>query len=339
MGLSLLDRFQIAHTITLEPNGYDIPLECLPKQNIKGEIRPIGATEDRCLLNYKRVAYQGSHGKIQLCYRSPAPQPRLGEYSVGSLCVKLPEPKEYSLCSEAILQWKAAEALEVRGIRGAVPRVFDIFQYAGETRFSMEFIDGVSSLQYVAESEEPHITLFQILAQLCLLLSILQTDLHLDHRDLKADNIWIQKKSTYYSVELRGKTYRIWAPFQVVLLDFGFACLGGEDGRAILNLSEGVLPPLDPCPKEGRDLFQFLASLLSIHAIAARFPPAALSSLTALFDYKGATYKPILAKQEDSSWTYFATSDAQFRHPPLHPERLLQKLSTDWKEESGLQVE
>ena len=80
----------------------------------------------------------------------------------------------------------------------------------------------------------------------------------MDHRDLKADNLWIRPIPIDYSITVGGKKWRLRAPFQVVILDFGFACLGNEEGNAIVSLSDGIVPKIDPCPKEGRDLFHLL---------------------------------------------------------------------------------
>ena len=44
-----------------------------------------------------------------------------------------------------------------------------------------------------------------------------------------------------------------------MFLDFGYACAGG-----IIDIkANDGLPPIDLCPKEGRDIFQILVDLLS----------------------------------------------------------------------------
>jgi hypothetical protein len=48
-------------------------------------------------------------------------------------------------------------------------------------------------------------------------------------------------------------------PFRIVFIDFGYACEGGvQDVR-----HNSLLPPIDPCPKDGRDVYQILASIWS----------------------------------------------------------------------------
>jgi serine/threonine protein kinase len=242
--------------------------------------------------------------------------------------VKSPIPREFSLCSEAIVQWLAANALEVGGIQGAVPRVYDLFQYAGETRFTMDYIEGTSSVQAILESEDPERTFTHILAQTALILGYLQETIHLDHRDLKADNLWIRPTPLHYRVRLAGKVWNLTSPFQVVILDFGFACLGGADGNAVINLSDGVLPTIDPCPKEGRDLFQLLVSIWSVPAIRAKMTAPFQAMLERLLSYRDSAYDSLVQMTERSQWSYLVVSDAKFKHPPLGCLALLEALVT-----------
>jgi serine/threonine protein kinase len=224
------------------------------------------------------------------------------------------------------VQWLAANALEVAGIQGAVPRVYDLFQYAGETRFTMDYIEGASSVQAILESEDPERTFTHILAQTALILGYLQETIHLDHRDLKADNLWIRPTPVHYRVRVGGKMWTLTSPFQVVILDFGFACLGGPDGNAVVNLSDGVLPTIDPCPKEGRDLFQLLVSIWSVPAIRAKMSAPFHTQLERLLSYKASAYDSLVQMTERSQWSYLVVSDSKFRHPPLACESLLEGL-------------
>lgn len=255
------------------------------------------------------------------------------------LCVKRPHDPEFSLCSEAILQWLCSTALKRGGINGAVPHVYDIFEYTGETRFSMEFVNGVSALEAIATAADPDATCLQILAQAALLLGYLEDTLRLDHRDLKADNLWVRHQSPIeYVLRVGGKRWYLTAPFQVVILDFGFACLGGQDGNAIVNLGAPQYPSMDPCPKEGRDLFQFVASLWSVDLVRGRLSPALQAELRELLTYRGAAFADTASRHSHIEWIYDAVKARKFRYPPLHPTALLQKLSGSWKGEGILKL-
>jgi serine/threonine protein kinase len=220
----------------------------------------------------------------------------------------------------------ADSSLAAAGVVGAVPKVYDIFQYAGETRFSMSFIQGLNSIDYILSAKDPNITLLQILAQTALLLAFLEETIHLDHRDLKADNLLIRAEPVSYSVSIGGVRWSIAAPFQVVLLDFGFSCLGNQENTAVVSLSYGILPLVDPCPKEGRDLFQLISSLWSLPPIRTAIDASLGSDIQTILSYKSKPYTNIMTKTADIHWIYLLVSDYRFKHPPLHPISLLDTL-------------
>jgi serine/threonine protein kinase len=214
------------------------------------------------------------------------------------------------------------------GITGAVPAVYDIFLNAQETQFSMEYIDGISAVQAILTMPHPDVVWLQILAQTSLLLGLLERDIHLDHRDLKANNIWIRLEPVDYTVTLHGRTWQVKAPFQVVLLDFGFACLGSEEGKAHVSLNDDPLPLLDPCPKEGRDLFQLMSTTLGLPPVRALLSGPLLALMDAWLSYNGTEFSRFtkgVGKAMD--WVYITVKNARFRYPPLHPVALLEKLA------------
>lgn len=312
--ISLLP-LDIHHTIKLTKQGIIVPLELLPKQTIKGDVLT-AAGGKRCRIIYMENSLKGGHGIVRFAKRGSV-----------DVCVKTSHTTYYNSVSEAIIQWLANYLLSSSAISGAVPCIYDIFQYAGEVRFSMEYIKGVSAFQKVLDSTTPDVTFLQILAQTSLILGFLEETLHLDHRDLKADNIWIRDTPINYALQLGGSKWRIVCPFQVVLLDFGFACIGAGDGNAEINLSDGILPKIDPCPKKGRDLFQFIASLWSIPRILETLGAPLQKEIALLLSYRGKSFSTLLTKSIQTHWIYLIVSDPQFSHEPLHPISLLQFLS------------
>jgi serine/threonine protein kinase len=275
----------------------------------------------RCKITYLALQNRGGYGSIYLAKRRDC------SGAVQEVCVKIPHVRDFSLCPEALIQCKVSDALEGSGIRGAVPQVFDLFQYAGETRFSMKFIQGMRSLEYILGSTTPEITLLQVISQIALLLGFLEETLQFDHRDLKADNLWIRPEPIRYRLSLGKKTWTISAPFQVVILDFGFSCLGNAEGIAVVSLSDGILPRLDPCPKEGRDLFQLISSLWSVQQIRSVIGPSLSADIELLLSYRNKSYMNLITKTMEQRWVYILVSDDAFKHPPLHPISLLEFLS------------
>jgi serine/threonine protein kinase len=314
--------FQIQKEIELRQKSINLDSQLLPKQYIDGSIRVGGAI--RCRVDYGTLEYRGGYGSIYRAKRI------LGDTST-EICIKIPHVSSFSLCPEAILQWMAEQSLESSGIRGAVPHIYDIFQYAGEVRMSMSFIEGVSLLDFILESASPERVFLQALLQISFLLAYLEETLHLDHRDLKGDNILIRLSPIEYTAKIGGVERKISAPFQVVLLDFGFSCLG-EDGQAVVSLSDGLLPRVDPCPKEGRDLFQLIASLWSVPFFRKKMNPAIQKEIEELLSYKKKPYASLVKQTREISWIYLLVSDSEFKHPPLHPLSLFCSLSIKYKD-------
>jgi len=322
--LDLLPPFQIPVKIHSKTEEFTVPVEALPKQYIDNTLRV--SNKVRCKIRYGRLVNRGGYGNILLANRTD-----LSGVS-QQICVKAPHTPTFSVCAEAIIQWMASNALLEAGIIGAVPLVYDIFQYAGETRFSMSYVKGVSCIEYIRNASNPEGAFLEVLLQASILLGFLEENIHLDHRDLKADNIWIRPEPIEYSVLLSQKRWKCRAPFQVVLLDFGFSCLGNAEGAAVVSLSDGILPRVDPCPKEGRDLFQLISSLWCLPQIREKMGASLAANIELLLSYKNKPYVTLVRKTLDVSWVYLLVSDLEFRHPPLHPVSLLQMLSIKYPE-------
>lgn len=336
MSMEDWDLWKHFHIRKYDKGDLSIPLEELPKEFISGDLRISGEQkQSRCSIQYISAQGKGNYGIIRRIRRKPAVVSPDGGGSQLKLCVKCPENKEYSLCAEALIQWYASNTLLRAGIVGAIPPVFDIYQYAGETRFTMEFIEGRSFLVAVQDHPAPDSLWIQVLAQAALLLGYLEETIRLDHRDFKADNVWIRERPIDYTLKIHGKTWRLTAPFQVVLLDFGFACLGGEDGNSIVNLMDGYLPTLDPCPKEGRDLFHLVASLWSFDVVRARLSPGFSAEIKRLLESRDAGVVETLERGNGGAgvmnWLVMKESEPEFRVPALGPVRLLERLVEIWR--------
>lgn len=335
--------FQIPMRVEIKQAEFFIDNALLPRQYITGEIRLPGdhtpAQARRCTILDKEVVAQGRSGVIRRVTRTPAIESGEAGQPAPTLCVKIPKNPQLSLCPEALVQSLCSRTLLAAGIHGAVPDVYDIYLFANETRYSMEYVKGVSALKAVLDSPTPDTTWLQILAQTALILGFLEERLHLDHRDLKADNLWIRARPVSYTVEVGGVKWQVSASFQVVLLDFGFACIGNEDGQAVVSLTDGVVPLIDPCPKEGRDLFQLIGSMWSVPAVREKMGTEVAADMELLLKHRSASYIDLVRKTTQSTWIYMAVSDLQFRHPVLHPVSLLERLAHEWYPTAGVTVQ
>ena len=316
-------------TIDLQELGIDtsvamedvssIPSSLLPTLTMRSQIR----NPDKSLRGYlylKQVIHQGSFGEIRLAVRSDCSGVK------QNVLVKSPRSETIHLTQEAILQHAAYTCMLANRIPWAIPAVYDIFLYARNTMFSMDHIQGVFLDEWFKNSAEPDRDFLLTMAQLSIYLCILHQCLGLDHRDLKTDNLLISSEPCQLQFQYKGQKYLFVSPFRLHILDFGFACLGeptsiGEP--AIVNLGD-VLPVLDPCPKEGRDMFQFLLSVLSVKSIRTVLSHSVLVFVEA---WVGKRFADMAAKMlDDPSWIYLITSSAEFSCPKSTPYNILRDI-------------
>ena len=305
-----VDLHSLGIPATIPLKNISIPIELIPREGITGEILEAGGAH-RCKLDYLKVVNQGTYGIIQKVQRGG-----------HTLVVKRPTAAaaKDSLLAEAVVQWIAGNVLAGEGVSGAVPKVADIFIHGDEARFTMEYIDGKSALETIYNSADPDRAFIECLSQVCLILSILEDKIYLDHRDLKMTNLWIRRRPVSYSYG----GVRLEAPFQVVVLDFGFACLGNGEGTTIVNLGD-VIPDIDPCPKDGRDLYQCVMSLWSVEQVRSRLSDAMQAEVKTWIAVKGGSER-IRESSSSLEWAYMLTSHPKFSHSLLRPERLIKRL-------------
>ena len=262
---------------------------------------------------------QGSYGDI---FKAEKKQ---GSDTV-SVLIKQPRLQEMNLTSEAILQHIAHKCLLETSCSWGVPKVYEVFKKKnGPICFTMEYVQGSLASDWLnslsREKTEPMFYLF--LAQISLLLSYLAENLGLDHRDCKATNLFVCEKPCFLDITIGKKRWTLQSPFQIILLDFGFACLG--DGIAIVNLGDGVLPPMDPCPKEGRDLFHFFVSILSLSSFSKNIPNV-LPKIDKWLSVKNKSFGDLARRWEKENWVHLVTSQRDFIVPACSPQRILEEL-------------
>lgn len=199
-----------------------------------------------------------------------------GERQRQEVYVKRPILRGRNLMMEACIQMKARECLERAGFEEGAPEVVRIFRLSNRSVcFAMKPIEGACTLDRYLQLEVPpdrvtHV-LVECLLQLSSIMWHLGHDIGINHRDLKPSNFLV----TPYPVPRRKiitvDTEVIELPasrYGLTLIDFGFACIGLPETQ-VSSLSLGSMySTRDPCPKEGRDLFLFLALLyMDVHTL------------------------------------------------------------------------
>jgi len=164
----------------------------------------------------------------------------------------------------------------------AVPNLFEIFSRGAQHLstihdvkgivFCMEYIRGVTLFDYLktqfttGPNKANDALYLRILAEIALQLNEIQVNLRMNHRDMKVNNIlirnrkpdWISVFATFFPALADFDKFQ----FNVVLIDYGFACIACGDAHDMPEISlleaGSWFGPTDSCFKTGRDLVQFI---------------------------------------------------------------------------------
>ena len=283
----------------------------------------LNAKQDyRCSFMIQTIIDHGSYGNVYMAKRNET-----------NVFVKQPRMAEMNLLQEAVLQHLAYKTMELEGMPWAIPKVYDVFWKDQEVWFSMEQIHGIGVPEWFAATKTPDSDLVCLIAQLALILATLEKNLNLDHRDLKSSNLLIKSEPCHLKGTFHDVSWTLHCPFTVVVLDFGFACLGSEvlRGKPWVNLGDGILPPMDPCPKEGRDMFHLLTSLLGLPVIQTRITKRIHEKLDAWLSLGKKSYGPMARRWSTDNWSYLVSSQHDFAIPNCCPLRILHELLPELK--------
>ena len=243
---------------------------------------------------------------------------------------KKPMIEGKSLLYEACIQQMVKESL----LRGNFPRgaaaVYDVFKLQdGSTCFSMEVFADAIPLNILLQSHKGPVTtlILEILLQLCAMLWHLSVDLGMNHRDLKPSNLMIEEHASRpLTLKVGTQSVTIQSRYTISLIDFGFSCIGNNDTRVSDIAIGGVYPITDPCPKDGRDLFMFLAFL---YMDCGSMIGADLKACFGKWLQNGST--GILGKidkigHDFEQWVYFITGSDRIMKFECHPTNMFRDL-------------
>jgi len=180
---------------------------------------------------------------------------------------KIMDEEARALIHEAAVMTLAHLAVKKAGLEHAVPRVYEIFCHTKphpqdvsdliSVCISMEYIHGNTLLKYMRAHFKKDtlaandILFLNFVSQMATILSVLQTSLRMNHRDIKINNILLRDGSLNNPV--------------IVLIDYGFACIANgvqEPHEEMPKIEAGAFfGSRYACFKHGRDMCQFLYSL------------------------------------------------------------------------------
>ncbi len=248
----------------------------------------------------------------------------------GIVAMKRTKHPNLDLFYEALFQHRLHEELKPFGLELCVPKVYDIFQLqtTKDVCFTMKSFTPKLLSDWCIDvmPRQPRETFALLVIQVALLLEVFEKELFIDHRDLKINNILIVDEPLTLKPTIGGKTITLHFPFHVVFVDFGFACL-----KRMIDCREGDgLPPFDPCPKTGRDIFQVLASIWSLSTLRGVLEAFWGGWIrTRLSHAKSGAHSGFVQHVESCptlDWMYTMTDAPDFHAPLCAPTQVIQDL-------------
>jgi serine/threonine protein kinase len=275
----------------------------------------------------------GSFGTVYMVNRET-------ENSSTTVFLKTSPKHPKSLFLEAILQSAAHSTLKVYGFPNAVPKVIDLFKHPNfGIVFTTERVPGAQlfadylkhGLKWGIPSYENDKKIIGVFVQVATYLAILEYNLGLNHRDLKGTNVLMIAPSDPWrkTVEIGLHKWTLHCDQKAVLIDFGFSCIGRENGQTVVSAGEH-LPTIDFCPKKGRDLFFFFATLWNIPAFRSSITPVTIALFRKWLRDNSATCWAdwlITSVQSNLESMLLLTNSDHFYSEPCNPINVLRDIS------------
>lgn len=295
-----------------------LPLPFLPQCSATGTLYDSSGV---MLCSFKPIKNlgEGTFSSVDAFYRIDPSGAKL------QVALKRPKCPEFHLLYEALFQWKLHCDLEPYGLAYTVPEVYDIFmdRRTKKVWFTMQHYEPVHlstwCIHTLAIQEHKHYFIL-LLLQIALVLEVYDTDLRIDHKDLKLNNLMVVEEPVDVEVDWKGETKKLTFPFRIIFIDFGFACK-----EYMIDLKWEEIPPMDPCPKEGRNMFQVLVSLWNIQPLRASLEATWGQWIRQRIDSVVPSFPSVsmTESKKDLDWMYTFTDDTRFRAPLCAPKRVI----------------
>jgi serine/threonine protein kinase len=276
-------------------------------------------------LVFKNNVFHGKYGHIDLATYTVSGKQK-------EVYVKRPIIPGKSLIYEACIQKLVGENLKNIGFPTGAPQVLSIFKLRDNSIcFAMEEIDGAITLDKyldIIPIYKMANIIVDCLLQLCAMVWHLDYTLGINHRDLKPSNfLIIEHESPVRKVlVIENNILEIQSHYSLTYIDFGFSCLGStETYSSDISLST-VYSKMDPCPKEGRDMYLFLAFLyIEYHT---KLPLKLLALFESWLEINGSNLCKFMRKDKKNAeeWIYWMTGNEKIKSFKTCPHKILSDL-------------
>jgi len=286
--------------------------------------------KERCELIVENVVADNTLGKLAWAKRSCSS-------TIEDVLVKRPSSQQHTK-QEAVIQWLVNKSLSKNGLGAHCPKIYDVFSMSSSLWFSIEPVYSAPILDtylksiptWSKPSNENGIVLIKILAQIAMACFVLEKTIGFNHRDLKPDNILV-KLDAFQPHVLKWKDefeLTIAPSHTAIMVDFGFSCLG--PGKAPwIQAGDGILPPLDPCPKVGRDIFMILVFLLWRKDVRESLSPQHMEFFKESLRLSTDRLSQMMnMNRNPSDWVYMLITERGFQCPALDPLVWLRSCAT-----------
>lgn len=245
--------------------------------------------------------------------------------------IKRPIISGKSLLYEACIQKLVGENLTNIGFPTGAPQVLSIFRLKDNSIcFAMEEISNAITLDKYLESVHSSsisTIIIDCLLQLCAMIWHLDATLGINHRDLKPSNFLITEHNPITRIlQIENELLEIESKYSLTFIDFGFSCLGSTETHiSDISLST-VYSKSDPCPKEGRDMYLFLAFLyIDFHS---KLPLKLLQLFESWLNVPGSNIIGFMQKDKKNSkdWIYYIAGNEHIKQFNSSPCRIVKDL-------------
>lgn len=257
----------------------------------------------------------------------------LGIYQIKNKCldvyIKRPIISGRSLLYEACIQKLVEESLANIGFPTGAPQILSIFRLKDNSIcFTMQEIKNSITLDKFLESTSSiSAVIIDCLLQLSAMVWYLDVTLGINHRDLKPSNFLItEHEPKTRLLQIENEILEIESKYSLTFIDFGFSCLGSNETQISHISLSTVYSKEDPCPKEGRDMYLFLAFLYI--DFYSKLPQKLLKLFESWISIPGSNIIGFMQKDKKNSkdWIYYIAGNENIKQFNSSPYRVVKDL-------------